>query len=333
MKKIIILILSIFFLTGCDIIKNNELKDIDVYTTTYPVNYLINYLYKENANIYSIYPSDVNFKEYQLSEKKLNEFAKSSLFVFNSQDIDRNYAVSMLNINSDLKLIDATLGMNYNNSIEELWLNPYNYLMMAKNIKNSLNEYIDDPYINKEINEKYEELQYELSKLDATYKETLTNAKYKTIITDNELFKFLEKYNIEVICLEEYIKTITIENGDNLSDISKEYNVSISDVLTYNNKSDETIKIGEKIKLPIKTIETSTINRVKKLISEKEIKFIFSNNNESNSTINELIKEYELELIPINTMYSINGNVSNNNENYLTIMNNNLELLKKELYK
>ena len=333
MKKKFILLLSMFLLSGCSLFKSDAMEDIDVYTTTYPVNYLINYLYKENANIYSIYPSDVNFKEYQLSEKKLNEFAKSSLFVFNSQDIDRNYAVSMLNINSDLKLIDATLGMNYNNSIEELWLNPYNYLMMAKNIKNSLNEYIDDPYINKEINEKYEELQYELSKLDATYKETLTNAKYKTIITDNELFKFLEKYNIEVICLEEYIKTITIENGDNLSDISKEYNVSISDVLTYNNKSDETIKIGEKIKLPIKTIETSTINRVKKLISEKEIKFIFSNNNESNSTINELIKEYELELIPINTMYSINGNVSNNNENYLTIMNNNLELLKKELYK
>ena len=333
MKKIILLILSIFTLTGCNLIENNELKDIDVYTTTYPVNYLINYLYGDNANIYSIYPSDVNFKEYQLSEKKLNEFSKSSLFVFNSQDIDRNYAVSMININPDLKLIDSTLGMHYTHAIEELWLNPYNYLMMAKNIKTSLNEYINDPYLNKQINEKYEELKYELSKLDANYKEILTNSKYTTIVTDNELFKFLEKYNIEVICLEEYIKTITIKNGDTLSNISKEYNVSISDILTYNNKLDETIKIGETIKIPIKTIETSTINKVKKLITDEEIKYIYSNNNESNNTIKELIKEYKLELIPIKTMYSINGNVSNSNENYLTIMNDNLELLKKELYK
>ena len=333
MKKIILLILSIFLLTGCDLFKVDALKDVDVYTTTYPVNYIINYLYGDNANIYSIYPNGVNFKEYELSEKKLNEFSKSSLFVFNSQDIDRDYAINMLNKNSNLKLIDTTLGMNYAYSIEELWLNPYNYLMMAKNTKTSLNEYISDPYLNKDINEKYEDLQYELSKLDAIYKETLKNAKYTTIVTDNELFKFLEKYNIEVIALEEDIQTVTIKDGDNLSDISKEYNVSISDILTYNNKLDETIKVGEKIKIPVKTIETSNVNKVKKLISEDKIKYIFSNNKESNSTINELIKEYKLELVTINTMYSIDGDITNTNENYLTIMNDNLELFKKELYK
>ena len=333
MKKIILLILSIFLITGCTPFENNSLKDADIYTTTYPVNYLIDYLYGENSNIYSIYQSDVNFKEYELSEKKINEFAKSSLFVFNSQDIDRNYAVSMLNENKNLLLIDTTLGMNYTHSIEELWLNPYNYLMMAKNTKTSLNEYIADPYVNKQINEKYEQLQYELSKLDAVYKETLKDAKYTTIVTDNDLFKFLEKYNIEVISLEEDIKTITIKEGDNLSDISKEYNVSISDILTYNNKLDETIHIGETIKIPIKTIETSNVNKVKKLISEKKISYIFSNQNTSNNIVNDLIKEYDLELISINTMYSINGDISNNNQNYLTIMNDNLELLKKELYK
>ena len=333
MKKIILLVLSIFLLTGCSLFKSDALKDVDVYTTTYPVNYIITYLYGDNANIYSIYPSDVNFKEYELSEKKLNEFAKSSLFVFNSQDIDRNYAVSMLNKNSNLKLIDTTLGMNYTYSIEELWLNPYNYLMMAKNTKTSLNEYISDPYLNKQINEKYELLQYELSKLDAIYKETLKDTEYTTIVTDNELFKFLEKYNIEVITLEEDIRTITIKDGDNLSDISKEYNVSISDILTYNNKLDETIKIGETIKIPVKTIETSNVNLVKKLISENKIKYIYSDNKESNSIVNNLIKENKLELITINTMYSIDGDITNTNENYLTIMNDNLELFKKELYK
>lgn len=333
MKKIFLLITSIFLLTGCSLFKSDALEGADVYTTTYPVNYLIDYLYGENSNIYSIYPSGVNFKEYELSEKKLNEFAKSSLFVFNSQDIDRDYAVDMLNKNDNLKLIDTTLGMNYTYSIEELWLNPYNYLMMAKNTKTSLNEYISDPYLNKQINEKYELLQYELSKLDATYKETLKNAKYTTIVTDNELFKFLEKYNIEVISLEEDIKTITIKEEDSLSDISKEYNVTISDILTHNNKTDESIKIGETIKIPVKTIESSNVNKVKKLISENSIKYIFSNNTESNSTINDLIKEYNLELVTINTMYSIDGNITNTNDNYLTIMNDNLELLKKELYK
>ena len=332
MKKIFLLI-SIFFLTGCSLFKNDALEGADVYTTIYPVNYLIDYLYGEDSNIHSIYPSDVNFKEYELSEKKLNEFSKSNIFVFNSQDIDRNYAVKMLNKNQNLKLIDTSLGMTYNYAIEELWLNPYNYLMMAKNTKNSLNEYISNPYLNKKINEKYEQLQYDLSKLDATYKEVFSNASYNTIVTDNELFKFLEKYNIEVIVLEENIKDITITKDDTLSSISKEYNVSISDILTYNNKLDETISIGEELKIPIKTIDSSDVNKVKKLISKKQIKYIYSNNKTTNNTVSELIKNNKLELITINTMYSINGNINNTNDNYLTIMNDNLELLKKELHK
>ena len=46
-----------------------------------------------------------------------------------------------------------------------------------------------------------------------------------------------------------------------------------------------------------------------------------------------LIDNYGVELVTINTMESIDGNVSNSNENYVTIMNNNLELFNKELYK
>ncbi len=333
MKKIIILLLSIFILTGCDVFKSDIMEDIDVYTTTYPTNYIINYLYGNHSTIYSIYPNGVNPEEYVLSDKKINEYSKSDLFIFNSQDQDRKYAVSMINKNEELKLIDTALGMKYTHAIEELWLNPYNYLMMAKNVKTSLSEYITNPYLVEEINENYDNLNFELSKLDASYKDTLKDAKYKTIVADNDLFKFLEKYNIEVISLEEDIKSINIKENDTLSDISKKYNISISDILTYNNKLDETLSIGETIKIPIKTIDSSDIDKVKKLINEKEIAYIYSDNTETNSIVTNLIKENSLELITINTMYSVDGFITNTNDTYLTIMNDNLELFKKELYK
>lgn len=332
MKKIIIIICCLF-LVGCDSLKENTKTKDEVYATTYPSKYLINYLYGEHTNIYSIYPSGVDFKEYTLSEKKLNEYSKSNIFIFNSQDIDRNYAVEMININHNLKLIDVALNMKKTTSIEELWLNPYNYLMMAKNTKNSLNEYITDPYIKNEINEKYKNLEYELSKLDAIYKETLKNAKYKTIVADKELFKYLEKYDINVIVLEENIKTITIKETDTLGDLSTKYDVSISEILTYNNKKDETLTAGEIIKIPVKTIDSSNIEKVKKLITDKEIAYIYTNGEETNSTVNDLITEYKLEKININTMYSIEGGIENTNENYITVMNNNLDLYAKELNK
>lgn len=333
MKKIFILLLSIFLLTGCSVFKSDALEDIDVYTTTYPINYLVSSLYGEHSKVHSIYPAGVNFKEYTLSDKKINEYAKSSLFVFNSQDIEREYAIKMINENSNLKLIDTAFGMEYDYSIEELWLNPYNYLMMAKNIKDSLNEYLNNPYLIEKINENYNNLQYELSRLDAKYQEKLNNSKYQVIVTDNSLFKYLEKYNIEVISLEENIITITLGNNDTLSDISNKYNISISDILTYNNKTDEIIIAGEELKIPIKVIENSDVNKVKKLISEGKIKYIYSNNNETNNTVKKIIEDNDLELITFNTLYSIDGGTTNNNETYLTIMNDNLDLLEKELNK
>ena len=333
MKKLFILLLSVFLLTGCSLFKSDAMEDIDVYTTTYTINYLVTSLYGEHATIHSIYPNGVNFKEYELSEKKINEFAKSDLFVFNSQDIESDYAIKMINENKRLKLIDTAYGMTYDYSIEELWLNPYNYLMMAKNVKDSLSDYITNPYLVEKINKNYETLQYDLSKLDATYQGTLEDAKYTTIVADNDLFKFLEKYNIEVISLEENIVTITATENDTLSDISNKYNVSVSDILTYNNKKEETLNPGETIKVPVKVIESSDLNKVKKLISEKQIKYIYSNNTETNSTVKSLIDDNKLELITFNTLYSIDGGTTNNNETYLTVMNENLELLKKELNK
>lgn len=290
-NKLLILLLSILILLpGCSFTKDN-MEDITIYTSIYPVKYLIDSLYGEYSTIYSIYPSGINPKEYELSEKKLQEYANTDLFVFNSLDKDRDFAVNMININKDLKVIDVSLGMTYDNYIAELWLNPYNYLMMAQNTKNGLLEYIDNPYLisNKEktgIEDKYDELQYDLSRLDANMKQDISLANYKTIVVDNDLFKFLEKYNLKVISLEE---------NDNLND--------------------------------------NTLNEVKKLINNNEIKYIFSSNNETNETCKKLIESYGLELVTLNTMETIDGGITNSNESYITVMNNNIDLLNKELYK
>ena len=214
-KKILLLIMGLFLLSGCSInLKNDNMDNITVYTTIYPVKYLITSLYGDNSTIYSIYPAGVDTKDFELSDKKLSEYASSDLFVFNSLDRDRDFAVDMINKNKKLKVIDTAIGMNYDYDISELWLNPYNYLMMAQNTKDGLLEYISNPYLISNTNktgveDKYEELKYDLSRLDADIKEDINLAQYKTIVVDNNVFKFLEKYDLKVISLEE---------DDNLTD-------------------------------------------------------------------------------------------------------------------
>ena len=286
-KKICLFLMIIIMVTGCDF-NTKDMENIDIYTTIYPINYLLNSLYGKHSNIYSIYPLGVNLDKYELSDRKIKEYSKSDLFVFNSldEDRDRDYAVKMINNNSKLKVIDVSTGMDYSNSVVELWLNPYNYLMLAENIKNGLSEYITNPYLVEEINKNYDSLGYDISKVDADLTESVGNAKYKTIVVDNDTLKFLEKYGLTVISLE-------------------------------NNKN----------------FSLNTIEEVKKLINSKKIKYVYSLNDTSNEYVNNLIKQNNVQLITLNDMYSVDGGITNTNDNYLSVMKNNISLIEKELYK
>ena len=74
--KIFTLIIITLLLTGCNLNKNN-MDDISIYTTTYPISYLINELYEEHAKIYSIYPTGINLDEYTLTDRKLKDYSNS----------------------------------------------------------------------------------------------------------------------------------------------------------------------------------------------------------------------------------------------------------------
>lgn len=342
--KIIGVSLLAVLLTGC-LFKRDTMEDIDIYTTIYPLNYLTTYLYGNYSKVHSIYPSGVEVSEFNLSDKKISEYSKSDLFIFNGLDKDRDYAVKMINKNKNLKIIDTSLSIDYDYSVRELWLNPNNYLMMAQNIKDGLSEYVTDPYLisNKDktgIEDKYEELNKELSKLDANLKEAIKYSNYDTIVVDDDTFKFLENLltdkSFTVLSLdktEEVNITYTVMENDTLDKIAEENNVSKEDIIKLNKLENETLKKGQTLEITIKTVSSNTINKVKKLIDAGEIRYIYSFSDETNDVTQQILSNYNVELVVINDMNTIDGGVSNSNENYLTIMNNNIDLLKKELYK
>lgn len=346
MKHIKILGISFLalLLTGC-LFKRDTMEDIDIYTTIYPLNYLTTYLYGDYAKIHSIYPSGIEVSEYNLSDKKINEYSESDLFIFNGLDKDRDYAVKMINKNEKLKIIDTSLSISYDYSVRELWLNPNNFLMMAQNLKNGLLEYVSNPYLisNKNktgIEDKYEELNKDLSKLDANLKEAIKYANYDTIVVDDDTLKFLENLltdkSFTVLSLddtEEVNITYTVQEGDTLDSIAKDNKVKKDDIIKLNKLESENLKKGQTLEITIKTVSTNTINKVKKLITDQKIKYIYTLGEPTNDIVKKIIEDYEVELITINDMNTIDGGVSNSNENYLTIMNNNIDLLKKELYK
>ncbi len=288
MKKIVnilVLLCLVISLSGC--IKRDSMEDITIYTTNYPTEYITRRLYGEYSDIESIYPDGVNINNYKLTNKQIEDYSKADLFIFNGLSNEKNYVESMRENNKDLKIIDTTLSMEYNNSIEELWLDPSNFLMMAQNIKTGFGEYIDSYYLNNKIEENYEELKIEASNLDAKIKDVISNANSKTIVASSNLFKYLEKYGLTVYSLDE----------DN-SDVNAVY------------------------------------RDVKNMINNGEIKYIFVTSNEdSSSTVKQLIDETNVQTQDWNTLSNLTEIQRTENEDYFTLMNSNLELLKNELYK
>jgi len=216
-KKILGILFCCIFMTGC--FKSDNMEDIKIKTTVYPIEYITSILYGEHADaIGSIYPDEINLNNYELTKKQLKDFSNNDLFIYNGTSNEPDYAIELLNINKKIKIIDAAKGMDFTYHTEELWLDPFNFLMLAQNIKSGFNEYVEDPYLMEEIEENYEDLNIKVSALDVEFKEAIENASNKSIVVSDDVFKFLEKYGFNVISLEENENFIdkTVSDAKNL---------------------------------------------------------------------------------------------------------------------
>lgn len=200
-SKIILLCLGVFLLSGCS-------ENVGtVYTTTYPIEYLAQILYGEHGTVSSIYPDGSDVTTYTLTDKQIDDYSQSKIFIYNGTTSEKEIAKDLSNNNRKLKVIDAAYSLKYKYGMEELWLNPSNYLMLASNIKDNLKEQIGTKYINEEISVKYNELKEQLSIMDAEIRSIAKDARERgqsTIIASSNVFKFLEDYGFTVISLEDY---------------------------------------------------------------------------------------------------------------------------------
>lgn len=285
MKKILFLILMSLSLTGC--FENSNFSDDITYVTIYPIEYISNYLYSDYSEINSIYPNEINIEEYSLTDKQKNNYSSANTFVYNGISNEVDLAVEFLNKNKELEIIDAMKSMNYKYGLEELWLDPSHYLMMARNVKESLIDYEENVYIKEDIDEKYKELKITISEMDVNLTMIGKNASHNHIVVANDVLSFLSKYNIEVISLD-----------SNNSNYDRNY----------------------------KTAST--------LASDKDILYVYKlKGSQLSDSLNSLVDTYELEVIEIDTMINLTEDQRKNGENYVSIMNDNIDKLKRELLK
>ena len=290
MKKIkifglLLLLLTVCFgSTGCT---NDNMEGIDVLVTNYPNEFVTQKLYGEHSTITSIYPDGVDITNYSINSKQKKDFSKYDLFIYNGLiEKERNLAVDLLEINPDLKIIDTAYVLETDYSPEELWLNPSSLLMMAQNVRLGLREYISSNVLIDEIDVAYDNLKVELSELDASYRIDVENTDSKIIIVANSTLKYLEKFGLEVYCVD----------------------------------SDATDKV---------------ISDVENLINENKVSYIYVfKEEELSEKAKKLVEDNKdkISVIEMHRLDNISDSERSNNDDYISIMENNLEIIKKEIY-
>ena len=283
-KKIsfIILLLGIFLLSGCS---TDSMENINIYTSIYPIEYVTNELYGSYSTINNMYPQGINPYEYKLTNKQIKDYGNSDLVVYNGLSKEKDYIVTMVNNNKKLRIIDSTNRIEYKYSEDEVWINPSNVLMVARNIKEGLKEYVISENLDKKINDNYEALKINISNLDVELKEMAENASNKDIIVQNNELTFLTKYGLNITSIDE------------------------------------------------KTVTDKTYNDAKNLINSGEIKYIYLlSGSEENQYTKELKDSSDIEILYIDPINNISTEDKNNGKDYISIMNDNIDKLKQELY-
>lgn len=286
MKKYFKLLLTLLLIipTGCT--NSDNMEDITIYTSGYPIEFVTNKLYKDYSKVYNMYPRGIDITKYNLTKKQVNDYSNSDLVIYSGLVDDNDNIVKMVNNNKKLKIIDATSRIDYNNEVNEVWINPSNLLTISQNIRNGLKEYITSKVIKDKIENNYNDLKMNISTIDADLKEMAENTNDKTLVVANNNFNFLSKYGLNIMSLDE--KT---NNDKNTSDI-------------------------------------------KNLIKNGTVKYIFMMDNEEETDIIKSIKqEYpNIEILYIDSLNNISTKDKNEGKDYISIMNENIDKFKQELY-
>lgn len=282
--QIIICFTLLLTVCGC---RRDNMEDISIITTNYPNEYIISSLYGKHATISSIYPDGVNTSTYKLTTKRKKDLANQDLLIYTGLiERERNLAVELLDYNSNLKIIDSSYVLENSNNTDELWNDPSFMLMMCQNVRISLKEYVENNYLRKEINKNYENLKITVSELDANIRLAVENAPYKTIITTNSAYKYLEKYDVKVYLIDDDTSDKDLKEIDNL------------------------IKQG----------------KITKIFTYEEDK--------TTANIQNIINKYPnvVSLVSFKHMNLLTEEARKSNSDYVTLMNQNLDTLKEELY-
>lgn len=206
------IIISIVLLLASCSAKHVEEKTTDkIFTTIYPIHFLVTELIGDEVEVQSVYPPGVDAHSYEPTTKEMLEIASGKAFIYLGLGMEgfaekaksalKNSDVNFIEIGEHKELFSQGADMEDSHTLEvdpHLWFDPLRMIKMAKIIKNEVTSLF--PEQGQTIEENYNQLKKKLQKLDESYQETITQGQKSHILVSHGAYQYWEdRYGIRQI--------------------------------------------------------------------------------------------------------------------------------------
>lgn len=216
-KTVSFLFALIMVLTACQADSSNESteENVIIYTSIYPIEFIVKQIAGDLANVKSIYPPGVDAHTYEPTSKEMTEIARGDAFIYigaGLENISESIAESLAN--HDILFVE--IGENENLFIENvheeehdhdqhhgdydphIWLDPLRMIEMAEMITTHLIEL--EPDSEKTFQHNLATLKEKLLELDEAFIDTLQHKGMKKMIVSHAAYGYWEeRYGLEQI--------------------------------------------------------------------------------------------------------------------------------------
>jgi zinc transport system substrate-binding protein len=212
MKKFISIIMTVLLITGFAACgraaeKPTQQSGLTIYTSFYPMEFLVSEIAGDKAEIVSLVPAGVEPHDWEPKPRTLAELQGSDMLVYNGAGMEpwlkgllpsiEKAGVKAVNTSEGLELLPFD-EKNADEHEEEaliydphIWVSPIKYKQQAKNVLNALIEI--DSANQDYYKANYNKLAEQLDKLDADYRQATTGFKSKVFIVSHAAFEYMAK--------------------------------------------------------------------------------------------------------------------------------------------
>lgn len=211
MRKLLVLFSSfcLLFISACDEL-NEEQKNADsfIYTSIYPIQFIVDRLTNEDTYVQSIYPAGVDAHTYEPTSREITNMAEADAFIFLGNHLEgfadtaanalANQPVQLIELSEHEELFHRSEPYSSGDIDPHIWLDPLRMIDMAEYIKEDLTRLL--PEQADELADNLEKLTTDLTTLDEAFKTMVDDKVNKDIVVTHAAYSYWEeRYGIKQI--------------------------------------------------------------------------------------------------------------------------------------